>query len=80
MQEPKTEVDSDLVWKVNDAINNPGGSSSRGGGSNSATPTASEQEMHTLLQSMSQSQLMQLLGGINIYFFKTCICCCNVAY
>lgn len=64
MQEPKVDVDTDLVWKVNDAINNPGGSgSSRAGGTNSSSATTSEQEMHTLLQSMSQSQLMQLLGG-----------------
>lgn len=104
MQEPKTDIDTDLVWKVNDAINNPGGSGGSRGTTSTATPTASEQEMHTLLQSMSQvkignkftsniivddrynysvvsfeliiihvvdltrtfqSQLMQLLGGMN---------------
>lgn len=64
MQEPKADGDTDFVWKVNDAINNPGGSgSSRGGNTNDSTPTPSDQDMQTLLQSMSQSQLMQLIGG-----------------
>lgn len=44
MQEPKTDGDEDVVWKVNDAINNPGGSSSgRSGQPGSSTPTQSEQ-------------------------------------
>jgi len=69
MQEPKAEGDSDVMFKVNEAINNPGAagsSSSRGGGggtSGGAATTPSEQEMHNLLSSMSQSQLMQLIGG-----------------
>jgi len=68
MQEPKTEGDDDLVWKVNDALNNPGGSGSsarQGGQSGSATPTPSESEMQALLSNMSQSQLMQLIGGMS---------------
>jgi hypothetical protein len=65
MQEPKVEGDADVVFNVNYAINNPGaaGSSSRGGGSGSATTTPSEQEMQNLLSNMTQSQLMQLIGG-----------------
>jgi len=68
MQEPKTEGDDDLVWKVNESLNNPGGASSNGraGQSGSATPTPSESEMQALIQNMSQSQLMQLIGGMGM--------------
>jgi hypothetical protein len=68
MQEPKADGDDDLMWKVNDALNNPGGSGSsarQGGTSGSATPTPSESEMQALLSNMSQSQLMQLIGGMS---------------
>jgi len=66
MQEPKFDGDGERVTKVNEAINNPGAAgSSRGGTSSSNTPSTSEQDMHNLLQSMSQSQLMQLLGGMH---------------
>jgi len=66
MQEPKADGDGEKVTKVNEAINNPGAAgSSRGGTSTSNTPSTSEQDMHNLLQSMSQSQLMQLLGGMH---------------
>jgi len=66
MQEPKADGDGERVTKVNEAINNPGAAgSSRGGTSSSNTPSTSEQDMHNLLQSMSQSQLMQLLGGMH---------------
>jgi len=64
MQEPKADADDDYVWKVNDALNNPGGSSGRAASGN-VTPSASEQEMQNLLGSMSQTQLMQLLGGMS---------------
>jgi hypothetical protein len=69
MQEPKVDGDSDLVSKVNDAINNPGGSGSSRGATSDSTPTPSEQDMQTLLQSMSQSQLMQLIGGTKNFVF-----------
>jgi len=67
MQEPKSEGDDDLVWKVNDTLNNQSGGSSgaRIGQSGSATPTPSEQDVQALLSQMSQSQLMQLIGGMS---------------
>jgi len=65
MQEPKSDNDEDLISKVNDALNNPGGSSGRGLLDSSSTP--SEQEMQNLLQSMNQTQLMQLIGGMSDY-------------
>lgn len=68
MQEPKADNDDELIGKVNEALNNPGGSGSssgRGLMDNSSTP--SEQEMQNLLQSMNQSQLMQLIGGMSDY-------------
>ncbi|CAG7730338.1 unnamed protein product [Allacma fusca] len=68
MQEPKADGDDDLVWKVNDSLNNPGGSGGnarQGGQSGSVTPTPSESEMQALISNMSQSQLMQLIGGMS---------------
>ncbi|ODN01530.1 Proteasomal ubiquitin receptor ADRM1 [Orchesella cincta] len=65
MQEPKADNDEELVGKVNEALNNPGGVSSGRGLDNSSTP--SEQEMQNLLQSMNQSQLMELIGGMSGY-------------
>jgi len=66
MQEPKADGDSDYIWKVNDALNNPGGPSSgpRAGASGNVTPTASEQDMQNLIGSMSPNQLMQLIAGM----------------
>lgn len=68
MQEPKADGDDDLLWKVNDSLNNPGGSGSNGrpgGQSGNVTPTPSESEMQALISNMSQSQLMQLIGGMS---------------
>lgn len=63
MQEPKADNDEELIGKVNEALNNPGGSSS-GRGLMDSSSTPSEQEMQNLLQSMNQTQLMQLIGGM----------------
>merc|ERR1711982_287501 len=72
MQEPKDDKDEEFCKKVNDFLNNPtapGSSSSRGGsmgGSGSGGLDLSnlgDSELQSLLNNMSQSQLVQLFGG-----------------
>ncbi len=74
MQEPKDDKDEEFCKKVNDFLNNPpapGSSSSRGGsmgGSGGGIPgldlsNLGDSELQSLLNNMSQAQLIQLFGG-----------------
>jgi len=73
MQEPKDDKDEEHCKKVNDFLNNPpapGSSSSRGnsmGGSGGSggldLSNLGDSELQSLLNNMSQSQLVQLFGG-----------------
>ena len=72
MQEPKDDKDEEFCKKVNEYLNNPpapnsSGSRGSGGGSGSIPgldlSSLGDTELQSLLQNMSQSQLMQLFGG-----------------
>merc|ERR550532_538738 len=71
MQEPKDDKDEEHCKKVNEFLNNPpapGSSSSRGGaggsgGSGLDLSNLGDSELQSLLNNMSQSQLVQLFGG-----------------
>lgn len=72
MQEPKSDKDEDHCKKVNEFLNNPPTpGSSRGGGGGGALPSdlanlAGDTDLQSILGGMSQQQLMQLLGGMNM--------------
>lgn len=55
LQEPRTDKDEDNCKRINEILNNPSGNVSSGG--------SSDQDLQSLLNNMSQSQLMQLFGG-----------------
>jgi len=58
MQEPKTDKDESFCRKVNEFLNNPPTPGSQGG-----RTSAGERDLQSLLNSMSQQQLMQLFGS-----------------
>ncbi|KAL4217766.1 adhesion regulating molecule 1 [Mactra antiquata] len=72
MQEPKTDKDEEYCKKVNEYLNNPPTpGSSRGGAGSGSLPTdlanlAQDSDLQNILGGMSQQQLMQLLGGVNM--------------
>ncbi|XP_017778898.1 PREDICTED: proteasomal ubiquitin receptor ADRM1-like isoform X2 [Nicrophorus vespilloides] len=55
LQEPRADKDEDNCKRINEYLNNPAGSVQ--------TNNAADQDLQSLLNNMSQSQLMQLLGG-----------------
>lgn len=55
LQEPRTDKDEDNCKRINEILNNPSGTVSSGG--------SNDQDLQSLLNNMSQSQLMQLFGG-----------------
>merc|ERR1711997_464895 len=71
MQEPKDDKDEEICKKVNDFLNNPpapGSSSSRGGSMGGGSggldlSNLGDSELQSLLNNMSQNQLVQLFGG-----------------
>lgn len=60
MQEPKSEKDESLCRKVNEFLNNPPTPGSGGG-----RASAGERDLQSILNSMSQQQLMQLFGSVS---------------
>ncbi|KAK9729124.1 UCH-binding domain [Popillia japonica] len=55
LQEPHTDKDEDNCKRINEYLNNPSGTVPSQGGT--------DQDLQSLLNNMSQSQLMQLFGG-----------------
>uniref|UniRef100_T1ITP4 Proteasomal ubiquitin receptor ADRM1 homolog n=1 Tax=Strigamia maritima TaxID=126957 RepID=T1ITP4_STRMM len=71
MQEPKTDKDDECCKKVNDYLNNPpalganrSSGSTPGGGLPSELSNLGDSEIQTLLNNMSQQQLVQLFGNV----------------
>lgn len=61
MQEPNTEKDEDFCRRVNDVMNNP-----PTGNSSSGSGRAEGNDLQYMLNNMSQQQLMQLFGGVQM--------------
>jgi len=55
LQEPRADKDDDNCKRINEILNNPSGSVQNSG--------SNDQDLQSLLNNMSQSQLMQLFGG-----------------
>lgn len=56
MQEPRTDRDEENCKRINEYLNNPPG--------NLPSSNSADQDLQSLLNNMSQSQLMQLFGGV----------------
>lgn len=65
LKEPRVEKDDDNCKKINEFLNNPPGPGGVGGGSGGTGSSGGpDQDLQSLLNNMSQTQLLQLFGGV----------------